>query len=321
MRDLRTIAEQVNADTYLDFKQNNIIEQSYDTSNCGFFACKFLIDRFHGKPFAECTTYDEHLQGEKDINSWKRKLKIKDVPASDLDQDGQGLKEIYEGVRQGLVRGAKFVKDVAISGTVRLNFSPSVRSLFAKHGDEPIVQIKVCRKPIHSMIDKVLNWVSQGVFQQNLKEAGYDKAMHLFMLIKLQSGTIIQVEKNHVVDVFKTPNWSPSDSEIQDVATPSATLNEFLNKARTRVGDEVFFVYDSKSQNCQYFLRNCLQANGIWTESLSKFVMQDSISIYKNLGLLEKVNKAITDIAGKLDNAIFGAGKSKVKLKLKKLKS
>ena len=323
MRDLRTIAEQVNSDQYLDLKQNHVIEQSNNSTNCGFFAMKFLIDRFHGKPFQDCTTYDEHLRGEKDIREW---IKTLDVPSTNEGQDGEGLKEIYEGIKKGLAKGVQFVKnhrvatlfkDVATSGSHRMNFSPSVRALLAKYGNEKITQIKVCRKPIQGMIHKVLNWVSQGVFEQNLKDAGYDKAMHLYMLIKLQSGAIIKAEKNHVIEMFKTSDWS-SDETI-DSSTPSTTLNDFFNKARTRVGDAVFFVYDSKTQNCQYFLRNCLQANSVWTESLSKFVMQDSESIYKNLGLLEKVNKAFTDIAGKADHAIFGAGeKKKPKLTLRK---
>ena len=151
---------------------------------------------------------------------------------------------------------------------------------------------------------------------QNLKDAGYDQAMHLYMLIKLQSGIIIKAEKNHVIEIFKTSDWTPSGSEIISVGAPKVTLLEFFNKARSSVSEEVFFIYDSKTQNCQYFVKNCLRANGLWNAGVEKFVMQNAESIYKGLGLLEKVNKVVTDVASKLDNEIYGEGHSKIKKKL-----
>ena len=62
-----------------------------------------------------------------------------------------------------------------------MNFSPHVRSFLAKYGDLRIMNIKVCRKPIHALINTLLNWVSLGTFERNLRAMDYDKAMHLYL--------------------------------------------------------------------------------------------------------------------------------------------
>ncbi len=78
------------ADTYLVFKENHLIQQSNTSANCGEFAVRFLIDRFRGKHFKECTDYDEHIKGEKDIEAWKLKHNIKPFRyvASGLNGEG-----------------------------------------------------------------------------------------------------------------------------------------------------------------------------------------------------------------------------------------
>ena len=49
-------------DTILKVKENHIVHQSDDTSNCGYFCCKFLIDRFRGKSFSEASGYDDAVK-------------------------------------------------------------------------------------------------------------------------------------------------------------------------------------------------------------------------------------------------------------------
>ena len=58
---------------YLKLKVNHVIDQDANSSNCGWFACKFIIDRFRNKPWRECTKYDEHVKGEAAIAAFKKK--------------------------------------------------------------------------------------------------------------------------------------------------------------------------------------------------------------------------------------------------------
>ena len=87
-------------------------------------------------------------------------------------------------------------------------------------------------------------------------------------------------------------------------------LNDFLQKGLASVGPEKYFIYDSKSQNCQYFIKWNLSANGLWNDTINKFVMQDA---YKNLGFVEKAVKGLTDTAGIVDHMLRGSGRKKIK--------
>lgn len=67
MKRLNKLISKLKPHTYLKMKINKIKEQNLKSNNCGFFACKFLIDRFNNKPFKECSGYDNSIKGEKDI--------------------------------------------------------------------------------------------------------------------------------------------------------------------------------------------------------------------------------------------------------------
>ena len=50
--------------------------QNDDSENCGWFCCRFLIDRFRGQSFASATGYDEKVKdlsksNEKEIERLK----------------------------------------------------------------------------------------------------------------------------------------------------------------------------------------------------------------------------------------------------------
>jgi hypothetical protein len=48
----------------LKFKENRVPDQHASTANCGWFACRFLIDRFRGRSFREVTHFDDTVKGE-----------------------------------------------------------------------------------------------------------------------------------------------------------------------------------------------------------------------------------------------------------------
>lgn len=66
------IDTKVQAPGYLKLKVNHVIDQDAKSENCGWFCCKFIIDRFRGKSWRECTRFDEHVKGEKDIARFKK---------------------------------------------------------------------------------------------------------------------------------------------------------------------------------------------------------------------------------------------------------
>lgn len=63
--DLKKLVEKINPENYLKFKINRCVQQRSNSNNCGVFAMKFLMDRFDGKPFPECSGYSDIIKSEK----------------------------------------------------------------------------------------------------------------------------------------------------------------------------------------------------------------------------------------------------------------
>jgi hypothetical protein len=74
LKNIKTIADKLNANTYLKFKENKIVQQNNTSANCGFFAIKFVIDRLNGKHFTACSGWDEHVKGEKNVEKFKKQM-------------------------------------------------------------------------------------------------------------------------------------------------------------------------------------------------------------------------------------------------------
>ena len=77
LEDLKLVEKCLKPSTILKLKENRVVKQSDDSSNCGYFACSFLIDRFRNMTLAEATGYNDQIKindikyGEKDIEKRK----------------------------------------------------------------------------------------------------------------------------------------------------------------------------------------------------------------------------------------------------------
>jgi hypothetical protein len=214
---------------------------------------------------------------------------------------GTGLKDIFK-------KGVERVMEV-LRG-VRKHASPSVRKFLEKHGDEEIVDLKVCRKPIISVIDKLANLITGGRWEQNKEKLSYDKMFHLFALVRLFSGKVYKMEKNHIVEI-KSASWN-TDSGTETmpfIVTTDMTIGKLLSGAENLVGAERLWVYDARTQNCQFFLKWCLSHKRGWNSAIEEFIMQDAEGVLEGLGMLGKAAKVVTDIAHVADVALNGAGR------------
>jgi hypothetical protein len=313
--DLKEVAHMAHPTEHLLFKLNKIADQSDTSSNCGYFASKFLIDRFNGRSFAEASGYNHHYPvGERNIEKWKRQLGI--VPFKNIDeQSGAGFRDVLRSGYNFIKSGVQRVRDV-MSG-VRSHASPSVRAWLEKHGEDEITDIKICRKPIFSLIEKLANLLSSGQWELNKKALSYDKLMHLFVLFQVWDGKTprenaktYKIEKNHIVEI-KSASWA-TDSSTQTVplkANTALTMNKLLMNAEKQVGAQKLWVYDARSQNCQYFVKWLFHLSGIgWNSTIESFVMQDAKKVLDGMGLLGKVAKVVTDVANVADVAMNGRG-------------
>lgn len=74
LKEIKELVDKIDPDRYLLFKVNKVREQNSNSSNCGYFCIKFLIDRFAGKTFKECTGWNNVEKSEKEIEKFKRKF-------------------------------------------------------------------------------------------------------------------------------------------------------------------------------------------------------------------------------------------------------
>jgi len=215
--------------------------------------------------------------------------------------EGDGLKDLVNGVAdrlKGFYHG------------VRLDFPPKERGLLKLYGDFQIVQITLCRAPIHHMLDKVLNVLSFGQWENLKNENNFDRMFHLYMVLKLSNNHMVRIEKNDVVNITNSFKIE-SDAEFQDISLhgQQITLNQLLQNTIKTVGPKQVFIYSPWSTNCQRFLLDVLQSNGLLTEPAKHFIYQDITQLVEKMPWYTKmIGQKVTDLAHATDVLIHGQG-------------
>lgn len=202
------------------------------------------------------------------------------------------------------------VSDVAKG--IREDYPPDVRETIAKYGSGIVEELLIRREPIQSFINKALNLVSLGKWNQARNELSYDQLYHLSMIatLKMTDGSEARliIEKNEVINI--SPNFSMrGQMEMLKVPVPCCiTLKEMLDKAQAIQGPK-FFLYDAFTNNCQMFLMSILDANNLTTPQVKAFVLQDVDSLLKRVPkYVSPFAKSLTNIAGLFNVALKGRG-------------
>jgi hypothetical protein len=173
------------------------------------------------------------------------------------------------------------------------NLSPNNQRFLKANGDTIITSMRVERKPLSKTIEGILNTISLGSFDSAKKNLSYDSMYHLYVVINDK----FILEKNELLNFT---NYSPSsNSESMDVKNipKGLTINELVDKTRKKMGDS-FIKYSAFNFNCQHFILNLLQANGLDTAELKKFILQDAKKVLEGLpSYVEDLTDNVTDIA------------------------
>jgi hypothetical protein len=183
------------------------------------------------------------------------------------------------------------------------------------YGDLVIKSLQIVRTPIMSIIDKALNLVSFGKWDNLKKEYSFDKLFHLALIANLGRKNIV-IEKNEVINISTSYKMS-KDSEVLDVPLNGKrfTTNEMLQKTRERMGDSQYFLYDGFKNNCQVFVRECLISEDLYSDKAKNFLFQDLEELAKKMpSLSKKIMNIITD-TGAVVNKITGQAKPKLSAK------
>jgi hypothetical protein len=317
LKDLLAISRKLEPEQYLKLKVNKIRQQNATSANCGWFCIKFLMDRLRGKPFADTTKFvNDSKRSEADIQQFKKlhggskfPYMLSDDVASYKDwilQDGEGfIDDAVGAVKEGFNRVVNFFKGQ------RENASPALlKWMEANSGQNSnVVKLQVVREPIQSAVRKLMDFLSGGKVQENLKKMNYDDVFHLYLRAELADGTKVRIESTPTVEVRNCPesDLKKKGTELVDVSLNGKqfTLPEMIKKAVENVGKDFWF-YDPVRNNCQNHVAYMLKAMGLYTEEIKNFTMQNAKGILQDSPLLEKVSGVITDLAARFDRLIHG---------------
>lgn len=190
---------------------------------------------------------------------------------------------------------------------VRRDYPPDFKKLKNEIGDIPIIEIRVCRKPVSRNITNLINVFTLGKLNEIKGRLSYDELFHLFLFMQLENNKWIRMEKNQVLNL-QYYNFNDPDNECIwiDHGDRLITVNSLLEPMEKNLGDELY-LYNAKTNNCQFFVKNVLKYSNLLTPDSEKFIMQDSGKIIEKLGLIpEKLMNTATDFAALVDRVVKG---------------
>jgi hypothetical protein len=215
---------------------------------------------------------------------------------------GRGFADLFKTITEPLTeqfeQGKRTFNALAFGLT---DFNKAVRDVLEKYGDMPITEIKICRNPVSQGVKMALNVVSLGAFKKRLERQAYDDVYHLFALITVQDGTVLTLDKQAQI-TLKVGSKTYKDSV--NVPPPFTTLNTMLNNTKQEMGNDAFFGYNSRTNNCQGFLWKFLKSNGKTSPDLRAFIMQDVNQLFDKD--LEGFAKFVTDLGSKVSTLQYG---------------
>jgi hypothetical protein len=184
----------------------------------------------------------------------------------------------------------------------RDDFPPHVRKFIKDHENDIIERIEICRTPLNSGIEKLLNVITLGTLNNKLY---YDDIFHLYMIFTLNNKKY-RMEKSEVIKIV---NYDGNDSCIEVQMNNNITFGEMMNNAIKGVGDSIYH-YNAVNNNCQIYIINLLKYSNLLTPELEEYILQDAKKILENTpSLSKKIINAITNLGERANILIEGKGK------------
>jgi hypothetical protein len=172
----------------------------------------------------------------------------------------------------------------------------------------PVVKLEVCRKPIIKPVHKLLDLVSLGGFSRRQKKLGYDSVYHSYLLVTTADGKKVKLEKNHVVESMDA---KPSDEENQRFDIPlqgkKLTIRDMIDTA-SHGNESNFYKYKGGSNNCQKFVAEVVERNGLLPQDTQGLALQDSHHLISALPGGTHLSNAVTNVAAVADRLLHGDG-------------
>jgi len=180
------------------------------------------------------------------------------------------------------------------------------------YGHYAITSIEVCREPLSSGLQSVIDRASSGTLLKSLKEAKYDALYHLYANIYLKEDNTgktktFRIEKNQRVEILdKMP--PPKGGVLgKCMSVPNIKPNTPWAKFWQNTNADTW-QYSANKNNCQAFLKTRLEALDLLTPELKEFIMQDIDNLIPGKEIQKSIAKGITNAANILQNIYRGGG-------------
>jgi hypothetical protein len=152
------------------------------------------------------------------------------------------------------------------------SYNNSSRKTLEKFGDKAIKSLTLVRTPIPSMLNKALNFVSLGKWNKERRKYGFDTLYHLALLVGIEGGKTLVVEKNEVINISTSYRIKSNTEQLNlPLPTTGPTLNMVLDTTRQRMGDKKYFLYDAFNNNCQVYIKNVLESINLYSTEAKSF--------------------------------------------------
>ena len=181
-----------------------------------------------------------------------------------------------------------------------------IDDMMKKYGEQKVVEIFICRKPVEKYVKTLLNVVSMGKFNTEMKKYSYDDIYHLFCIMKLSNGEYLLAERNQRVSFRKASVNELNQSKDKVSIKADITVSDIFNKAIEAAGDNIWR-YDAINNNCQNFISTLLKSSNLLNPTLDKFISQNVGNLLNNGS--KKLATATTDFASLAENLIKGGAR------------
>ena len=241
---------------------------------------------------------------QKEMKKQQKELKKK-------EQKGKGLiKSISKVANKVVNKISKVGKQAGKFAEAVINpdafLPPSLKEVMSSKGEQIITSIMLRRNPVSSLITGAMNAVSLGSFKKQMDKQPYDKLFHLAILIQT-ANTKFLLEKIERVNVSQSIS-SPEGLETLNVPLngKEITVFDLINNTLLQMGKNKFLDYDAVTNNCQVFVMNVLDANGLLNSGNQEWVKQNTEVLFKGNKTLAKISKKLTDIGASANVLIHG---------------
>ncbi len=181
-----------------------------------------------------------------------------------------------------------------------------------KYGQYRVIGLQLCRSPLPSVIRNLINYITLGNFNEEMKIRGMDDIFHLWLNITLTNGEdtfTIKTEKRSIIEFSDQDLIAQDCFVIKGIPDDNQlTLNELFENA-IKIHPFDFYLYDGRNNNCQEYVRSLLKGSGYLSEEANQFLYQNAQQLFDSLGfrgqLVGNFIKRLSNLAANATRYIY----------------